>query len=310
MITPGHHCMSFTRALTSAFALSFGYTMVAAPMVRSEGVYSDTLIVVSSDIQLRVIEAGPLGAQSIVFIPGWCFTANIWKKQISAFSDHYHVVAFDPRSQGGSTIVEQSNSPENRAEDLASLIKKLHLRKPVIVGWSQGVQDVAAFVLKFGTSEVSGLVLVDALVSAGAANLDAKSASMTLNRMPIYVNSPRDYLEAMMHYIFRKDLSPNEGNTIVTSALQTPSSIGVANLVLDLFGKDYRQAYKLIDVPTLLIVAGTAPDKSEQMQQPILNATKAVVDSAGHAVFYDDPEKFNDVLERFLKEKVEDKTAR
>jgi len=84
-------------------------------------------------------------------------------------SDRYHVVAFDPRSQGRSTILDHSNSPDDRAADIASLIKTLHLRKPVIVGWSQGVQDVAAYALTFGTGEVGGIVLVDATVSAGAA---------------------------------------------------------------------------------------------------------------------------------------------
>ena len=184
------------------------------------------------------------------------------------------------------------------------------MRKPVIVGWSQGVQDVAAYALTFGTGEVGGIVLVDATVSAGAAGLDAKAAAMTLGRMPIYASSPRDYLEGMMPYIFKKPLSPTELTTIVKAALQTPSSIGTANLVLDVFGKDYRPSFKRIAVPTLLVVAGTAPDRNEQMQQPIPNATSAVVDGAGHALFYDEPTKFNDLLARFLEERVKGKAAR
>ena len=295
---------AFTKAGFLAVAFLLGTAMVAPPMVRSGPPHSDALIAVSEGVRLRVIEAGPPSAQSIVLIPGWCFTADIWSKQIAALSARYHVIAIDPRSQGRSTIVDHSNSPDDRAGDIANLIAKLHLQKPVIVGWSQGVQDVAAYALTFGTGGVGGIVLVDATVSAGAAGLDAKEAAETLGRMPIYARSPRDYLEGMMPYIFKKPLSPTELTTIVNAALRTPSSIGVANLVLDLFGKDYRPSFKRIDVPTLLVVAGAAPNKNEQMQQPIPNATSAVVEGAGHAVFYDEPTKFNDLLVRFLEERV------
>lgn len=114
----------------------------------------------------------------------------------------------------------------------------------------------------------------------------------------------------MMNFIFKKPLSPVELNTIVTAALQTPVNIGLSNLVLDLFCKDYRPAFKRIGVPTLLIVSGTSPSKNEQLQQPIPNATSAVVDSAGHAVFYDEPTKFNDLLAKFLEERVKGKVIK
>lgn len=298
--------MMFTKTLSFAAAL-LGLAIVGSQIARSEPAPSDTFVAVSADVTLRVLEAGPPDAQSIVLIPGWCFTADIWSKQIAALSDRYHVVAFDPRSQGRSTILDHSNSPDARAADIAGLIRKLHLRKPVLVGWSQGVQDVAAYALTFGTGEVGGLVLTDSTVSAGAAGLDAKAAAMTFGRMPIYVSSPRDYLEGMMPYVFKKPLSPSELDAIVTAALRTPSSIGVANLALDFFGKDYRAAFKRFDVPTLVVAAGTAPDKNEQLQQAIPKGTSAIVDGAGHALFYDEPTKFNDLLARFLEERVKAK---
>lgn len=285
------------------FALSLGYATTALPAA-SGVAQSDRLVPISAEVSLRVIEAGPPAAQSIVLIPGWCFTADIWGKQIAALSDLYHVVAFDPRSQGRSTILGHSNSPDDRAADIAGLVKALALQKPVLVGWSQGVQDVAAYALAFGTGEVGGIVLVDAPVSAGAAGLDAKAAAMVLGRMPIYVSSPRDYLEGMMPYIFKKPLAPSELTAMVAAGLQTPSSVGLANLTLDLFGRDYRPSFKRMDAPTLLIVAGTSPTKDEQIQQPIPNATSAVVDGAGHAVFYDETTQFNALLGQFLEERV------
>ena len=241
MIAQGHK--GFRKNIALAIALTTVCAFALIQVARAETPHSDKLVPVSKDVTLRVIEAGPAEAQVLVLVPGWCFTADIWSKQIAALGDRYHVVAFDPRSQGRSTILDHSNSPDDRASDIAGLIKTLRLRKPVLVGWSQGVQDVAAYALKFGTDDVAGLVFVDAPVSAGAAGLDAKAAAGALGRMPMYVGSPHDYLEVMMTYLFKQPLSPAELTAIVDGALKTPSSVGVANMTLDLFGKDYRKAF-------------------------------------------------------------------
>lgn len=296
-------------AKTWALALLLGCTLWVPAPARSQAMLSDRLLAVSADIKLRVIEAGPPEAQTIVLIPGWCFTADIWGKQIAALSQRYHVVAFDPRSQGSSTLLDYSNSPDHRAVDIANLIKTLHLHKPVLVGWSQGVQDVAAYALAFGTAEVGGLVLVDATVSAGAAEVDIRELRSSLGRMPFYATGPREYLEAMMPYIFKQPLSPGELDTIVGNAMRTPSSVGVANLVLDFMGKDYRRAFRRIAVPTLLVVAGTAEDRNEQLQQAIPGASSVVVEGAGHAVFYDQPARFNQLLMEFVEQRVKGKVS-
>ncbi len=301
--------MAVMKTPTCFVALVLGCALLAPAEARSAPAPIDVLVTVAPDVSVRVIQAGPREGQPIVLVPGWCFTADVWRKQVEGLGDRYRVVAFDPRSQGRSTILDHSNTPDDRAADIAGLIRALRLRKPVLVGWSQGVQDVAAYVLASGTGDLGGLVLVDAPVSAGAAGLDAKAAATVLGRIAIYARSPRDYLEGMMPYIFAKPLSPEELNGIVTAALRTPSSVGVANLVLDVFGKDYRPSFKRIGVPTLLIVAGTASNRTEQLSQAIPNATSAVVSGAGHAVFHDEPARFNDLVARFVEGRVKTRSA-
>lgn len=300
MTIPTQRCIALHKLFVFVIALLMSNMIFALPVSQT-----DTLINVSNEVVLRVLEAGSSDAQTIVLIPGWCFTADIWHKQIEALRDSYHIIAIDPRSQGRSTILNHSNSPDDRAADIATLIKKLHLQKPVLVGSSQGVQDVAAYVLANGTEDIGGIVFVDAVVSTGTAEVDSEFVATVLGRLPLYVNYQREYLEGMMSYIFKNPLSPSELNTIVSAALQTPTSIGVANIVLDFFGKDYRPAFKRINVPTLMIVAGTAPDKNAQLQQQIPNLTTVVIEGAGHIVFYDEPVKFNNALLQFLKKQVE-----
>jgi len=114
-------------------------------------------------VSLRAIEAGQAGpGPTLVFIPGWSTGADIWRQQIDRFAPNYRVIAFDPRSQGQSTITTSGNTPEMRAQDLHNLLEQLDARRPVLIGWSQGVQDLAAYIERYGTHDLTGLVLVDA----------------------------------------------------------------------------------------------------------------------------------------------------
>src|SRR6266513_5566674 len=116
-----------------------------------------------------MVEAGNPGpGPTLVFIHGWSTSADIWRQQIDRFAPNHRVIAFDPRSQGQSTITTSGNTPEMRAQDLHNLLERLDAPRSVLIGWSQGVEDLAAYVERYGTHDLAGLVLVDAAVSDGA----------------------------------------------------------------------------------------------------------------------------------------------
>ena len=99
------------------------------------------------------------------------FTSQIWQTQLEHFEKNRRVIAIDPRSQGDSTKTDGDNTPEARARDLREIIQQLALKNVVLVGWSQGVQDVAAYVEQFGTDSIAGFVLVDSPLSSGPAEI-------------------------------------------------------------------------------------------------------------------------------------------
>jgi pimeloyl-ACP methyl ester carboxylesterase len=74
-------------------------------------------------------------------------------------------------------------------------------------------------------------------------------------------------------------------------------------LVTDLFTVDRRAALKKMAKPTLIIASAESKELESQreMQRSIPNAQLEVVSEAGHAVFTDQPKKFNHLLDMFLK---------
>jgi non-heme chloroperoxidase len=137
----------------------------AAPRADSASKLRERKVDVGEGASLRVVEAGQAApGPTLVFVPGWSAGADIWRQQIDRFAPTYRAIACDPRSQGQSTITTSGNTPEMRAQDLHNLFKRLNARHPVLIGWSQGVQDLAAYIERYGTHDLAGLVFVDAAV--------------------------------------------------------------------------------------------------------------------------------------------------
>src|SRR6266705_1471952 len=154
---------------------------------------------VGEGVSLRVIEAGQ-EASTLVFVPGWSTAADIWRQQIDRFAPNHRVIAFDPRSQGQSTITTSSNTPEMRAQDLHNLLERLNARQPLLIGWSQGVEDLTAYIERYGTHDLAGLVLVDAAVSDGADGIAARAqeTAAQFKMFAVYQAHQPEYLHGMM----------------------------------------------------------------------------------------------------------------
>ena len=275
--------------------LSFAAT--AAP--RSE------LIEVAPRIQLHLLEDGKAsGHATLVLIPGWTLTSSIWSHQIETFGRDRRVIAIDPRSQGDSTKTGEGDTPEQRARDYHVLLNSVHAGMVVQVGWSQGVQDVAAYVDQFGTEGIGAVILVDSTISKGAANLPniLPFAVQQLRLLPLLSDSPRDYAEGMMRAIITKPLSDVDLNHLVSEALKTPPATAEAMLIADLFGKDRTAALAKFTVPTLIIASERSAELAQQVDlaKQLPNARIVVVAQAGHAVFVDQPDRFESVVRDFL----------
>ena len=253
---------------------------------------------------MRAVESGKSGSSAIIFIPGWSTGADIWRDQIARFAATHRVIAFDPRSQGESTKIANGNTPEQRAADLRALLGALHVRRPVLVGWSQAVQDIAAYVQEYGTNDLRGIVLVDAAVSDGSKGIAArpKEAAAEFDLFGIYASSQEAYLRGMFGAIISKPQPKALIERAVATGMKTPPSIGLSMLVSDMFTLDRTAALAKMDCPVLIIAAGGSPELDRQREEArlIKNARFVQIDDSAHAVFIDQPDRFAAALADFL----------
>ena len=291
--------------LLPSVVLSIALICIGAILSRAESsAGSSRMVNVADGVSLRVIEAGKVGnGPVLVFIPGWSTGAEVWRQQIDRFAPAHRVIAFDPRSEGDSTKTTSGNTPETRAQDLHALLERLSVQRPVLIGWSQGVQDVAAYVERYGTKDLAGIVLVDAAISDGADGMAARpeETATQFKMFAVYQAHQNEYLHGMMGAIISKPQSNDAIERLVNTGMKTPPDVGVAMLVADMFGTNRTPALKKVDCPTLIIASAKSDELARQQAaaNQISHARFEKIEDAAHAVFLDQPDRFSELVTSF-----------
>jgi non-heme chloroperoxidase len=102
--------------------------------------------------------------------------------------------------------------------------------------------------------------------------------------------------------LYKKKQSEEYIQRMIEATLQMPTSSAVAVFLGSLMS-DNRSALPKIDRPTLIVVARVPAWMSlyENLRNGIRNSRLEVFEDAGHALFVDEAQKFNAILEDFLK---------
>lgn len=234
---------------------------------------------------------------SILFVPGLMMPAWIWEKQLEYFSKDYRVVALDIRSQGDSEQSSEGHYAYSIAKDIKTVVEKLHLQSLVLVGWSLGVPEVVNYAAHFGSKELIGLILVDGLVGIDP-SLPFYQA--TVNYWDDLQRNRVQKTKEFVRMIFKRPQEEAYLEKLSTAALRTPTNT-VMTFVNNYILQDFRGLLPKINTPTLITVT-EGPRLGYMQELPnLLPHAKLEIFKTGHALFVDEPERFNRLLETFIK---------
>lgn len=259
----------------------------------------DLAFTTSDRVHLHVIEAGDPARNTIVFIPGWTMPAWIFQQQLNNFSSRYHVLALDPRGQGESDIAPSGYTYQRRGEDIAELIAANGNRPVVLVGWSLGVLDSLAYVSEYGDRLVAGLVLID--------NSIGEEPAPVASRVPAQ-RGPRLGREEQMRRFVRGMFTRSPGEAyldrLTEDALRTPPAAAAALGNYAVQRTFWREAVYSVKRPILYIVRPRFAAQAANLAAKDPFAETALFETAGHALFVDDAQKFNALLLDFILTRV------
>ncbi len=256
----------------------------------------DGFFLTSDGVRLHYLEAGPPGAHTIVLVPGWTMPAWIWAPQIAAFSRRYHVIAFDPRGQGASEAPARGYTPERRGQDIAELIARL--RAPVLlVGWSLGVLDSLAYLHTHGDAALAGLVLVDNSVGERPAPVPGPR---TRGPPPPHAQVMARFVRSMFHV----PQAPAYLDRLTEASLRTPEFACRALLAYPVPREYWREAVYSTAKPLLYVVRPRFAAQAANLERMRPNTETALFPRAGHALFVDDPARFDALMQAFIRSRI------
>lgn len=234
---------------------------------------------------------------SLLFVPGIMMPAWIWEKQLKFFSKKYNVVAMDPRSQGDSGQSNDGHFALSMAKDIQTIVETLKLQHLVLIGWSLGVPQVVNYSALLGLKKLIGLVLVDGIVGCDPSLPFYKSM---INQWIQFQMDRKTRTEKFIKSIFVQPQSEEYLKKLNEAALRTPTNT-VMTLIDNYILQDFRPLLSQIVVPTFIAtIDGPRLRYMQEMQKLLPNSCLEIFQAAGHALFVDQPEKFNSSLEKFI----------
>ena len=287
--------MRATKSLKARFA-TFLICILAASSLVGQTPKSE-FFKTSDGVRIHYLEAG--SGRAIVFIPGWTMPAWIWQKQIDEFSKKYHVIAVDPRSQGESDQPTSGHLPETRSRDYKELVDHVGLKKPVLVGWSMACGELVKYAEQFGTGNVSGIVLVDGFLSDKPGSEMFVLLAGWMNQLQ---QDRRKQAEGFVRSMYKKPQTEEYIQSIIDASVHVPANTAALLIYNMIAVPDFSAGLAKMNRPVLFAYQPESQGSADFLKSKLGDKLRLErFEGDGHALFVDEPEKFNQVLEQFIQ---------
>jgi pimeloyl-ACP methyl ester carboxylesterase len=246
----------------------------------------------------------------ILFVHGWSQNHLCWARQYEgALADEFRLVAFDLRGHGMSEApLDPGHYTDGKAwaDDLAAIVERLRLDRPVLVGWSYGAFAICDYVRAYGQDRIAAIEFVEGAVKLGPDAFGTligpgflnHFADATADDLPTNIRAMRAFVRACLV----KPLAADDVETAVCWNVVVPAQIR-ANLAARQL--DYDDVLRALEVP-LLVTHGLAdsvvlPAMAEHVLATCPTAESSWYEGVGHAPHLEEPERFDRELAELVR---------
>ena len=262
--------------------------------------------------RLHYLEAGT--GETIVMIPGWSQSAAMFKYQME-LADRYHVIALDMRGHGDSSKGDYGYRMHRLSKDVHDFLVARDLRDVTLMGHSMGASVMWGYWDLYRRTRLARMIIVDQVPSCAnnperTEQQKAEAGGMMnpdqwyglANKIAV---SDEAFTAGLIGGMFTKSFSRDELAWVVKENLKLPREPG-ARLVLHHCMTDWRDLYRTIDIPTLIVggeVSFFKVSALRWMQTQIPGSSLEVFtekEGGAHFMFMENPAKFNSMVRAFM----------
>lgn len=249
----------------------------------------------------------------VVLIHGYPLSSASWEKQVPALLNAgYRVIAYDRRGFGKSDQPTTGYNYDTFAEDLHHVVSKLKLRDFALVGFSMGGGEVARYIGKYGSQEVSHAVIASGVppyllkasdnpegVDGGV--FDGIQKAVAADRYAFFTEFFKNFYNTDVYLGKRVSEQAVQASWNVAAAASATASYAC----VPAWHEDFRADVAKIDIPTLVIqgdadriVPFTA--SGQRTAKLVKNAELVVIKDGPHNVAWTHADEVNNALIDFL----------
>lgn len=245
----------------------------------------------------------------VVFIHGWPVNHKMFEYQFTELPKHgCRCIGIDLRGFGESDKPWDGYNYDTMADDVRAVLVSLNLQNVVLVGFSMGGAIALHYMARHQGSDISKLILLGAAapcftkregfpygiektaVDDLIRQTELDRPSMLRNFSEIFFANPQKLSPEFKSWNLGLGLSASAHATI--------------QCAIELRDADLRPDLKTVTVPTL-IIHGTDDrvclfDLAKSMNADIKGSQLVPVDKAGHGFYYEEKEKLNSELVKFI----------
>jgi len=295
--------------ITALFSMIVTFVLVIADVqAHGENGIESGYLTVSDDLTLYYEQSGR-GDKTIVFVPGWMMSTEVYQHQLEYFKDstEWRFITYDPRGQGRSTKTEGGHFYRQHGQDLNKFLEAMDLNAVVIGGWSYGALEMLSYVRQFGSDRLIGLVMIDSPPkSTSIDNLtewvwyryddaDGFQEYFTLGPVRNRQKFNKEFAEFML-----VNPTPDSIKWVDDIANQTSDTVAGMLNAAGIF-LDFTPELKGLEgkIPLLYTVRAEVKNVVESWAKE--HTPSATVEAFGkHLLFWEFPERYNKVLMNYL----------
>lgn len=240
--------------------------------------------------------------QALVFLHGGVSDSRFWDRELEAFSDDFHTIAWDAPGCGVSDDPQEGFSLSDYADALAGLLAHIDVDKPIVLGISFGGGLAIEFYNRHPKIP-KALILVSAYAGwAGSLSEEEVARRVERGRAQSTMD-PEAVAEMWMPSLFYKTPSQevlDEEKNIISDFHPKGSQI-----MLEAFAEaDLSNVLPKIDVPTLLLYGDkdvrSPVAVAKEIHEKIPNSKLVFLEDVGHVLSKEAPELFDHEIRKFI----------
>lgn len=246
------------------------------------------------DIRYEVVGTG---SPAIVFVHGWSCDRTYWKAQIEHFAKAHQVVAVDLAGHGDSGLARKDWTIPAFGADVGAVLEALDLRGAVLVGHSMG-GPVILEAARLAPDRVAALIPVDTLAEVeNRMSPEAREGFLA----PIRADFRAATDGFVRQYMFTKRSDPKLVDDIARDMAKAPPEVAIPAME-SLFSYDEAAALARVTIPVRLLNADNFPTDLAAARRHKPDVELTVMPRVGHFLMAEDPEEFNRLLARAVRE--------